>query len=264
MMRKVDDVSGTRVTPFTVATAASLFESEHGLLGYWRPGHYRHQLGEEKDIGEVAELRSSADESAHRRTSGASERGHEAVCLSRARQRRPRGAEALPHGPRPELLRYRPWTPSISVVSMALMLLACVLLQPVTAVKVPFQNCLPDSYRYNQPTLLQWLPYQVDAWFDAENPKHTLTMTMWGNVTGSLYNVTLPPANSTAWTDPSKLDGKILGEPEPDSDAPKLTTLHSKINFLTYEPWSDNTNFCNTSLTNAKCPLAPIFNTTDL
>jgi hypothetical protein len=84
---------------------------------------------------------------------------------------------------------------------------------------------------------------------------------MWGNVTGSLYNVTLPPPNSPDWTDPKKLDGKILGEPEPDSDAPKLTTLHNKVDFLTYEPWSDNTNFCNTSLTNASCPLAPIFNT---
>ncbi|OIW34991.1 hypothetical protein CONLIGDRAFT_675934 [Coniochaeta ligniaria NRRL 30616] len=147
---------------------------------------------------------------------------------------------------------------------MALALLACLVLRPVTAAKVPFENCLPDSYRYNQPTLLQWLPYEVHASFDTENPSHTLRVTMWGNVTGSLYNVTLPPPNSTAWTDPTKLDGKILGEPDPDSDAPKLTTLHSKVEFLTYEPWSENTNFCNTSLTNATCPLGPVFNTSNI
>lgn len=197
---------------------------------------------------------------------GTSEDSHVTTYLLRERPALCRVRSALPCSPEPEPepLRYRSLTRSIFVTNMALMLLACALLQPAAAVQIPFQNCLPDSYLYNQPTLLQWLPYQVDASFDNENPSHTFRMTMWGNVTGSLYNVTLPPPNSTAWTDPKKLDGKILGEPEPDSDAPKLTTLHSKVNFLTYEPWSDNANFCNTSLTNATCPLGPIFDTNDL
>lgn len=150
------------------------------------------------------------------------------------------------------------------VTNMALMLLACGLLQAAAAVQIPFQNCLPDSYLYNTPTLLQWVPYQVDASFDNENPSHTFSMTMWGNVSGSFYNVTLPPPSSPDWSDPNEINGKILGEPEPDSAAPKLTTLHNKIDFLTYEPWSQNTNFCNTSLTNATCPLGPVFNTTGL
>ncbi|KAB5536620.1 hypothetical protein GE09DRAFT_971364 [Coniochaeta sp. 2T2.1] len=147
---------------------------------------------------------------------------------------------------------------------MVAILLTCIFIQAVSAVSVPFENCLPDSYRLNQPTLLQWQPYEVQASFDTEGPKHTFLMTVWGNVTGSLFNVTLPPANSSAWKDPTKLDGKILGDPEPDSDAPKLTTLHNKVNFLTYEPWSESTNFCNTSLTNATCPLGPVFNTSDM
>lgn len=84
---------------------------------------------------------------------------------------------------------------------------------------------------------------------------------MWGNVTGSRFNVTLPPPNSADWTDPTKLDGKILNDPEPDAAVPKLTTLQSKVDFLTYEPFVEKTGFCNTSLTNATCPLAPIFNT---
>ncbi|KAL2137062.1 hypothetical protein VTI74DRAFT_9668 [Chaetomium olivicolor] len=82
---------------------------------------------------------------------------------------------------------------------------------------------------------------------------------MWGNVTGAFTNVTLPPPESPDWADPKKTDGKIMDVPEPNSPNPKLTTLHSKIEMLSYEPWSENTNFCNTSLTNASCPLAPVF-----
>lgn len=149
--------------------------------------------------------------------------------------------------------------------NLALLLLAFLFYQPVAAATLKnYENCLPDTYRYNVPTLLQWVPYQVDASFDTKSPKHTLRVTMWGNVTGSIYNVTLPPPNSTDWTNPNKHDGKILDEPEPDSPAPKLTTLHSKVDFLTYEPWSESTNFCNGSLSHASCPLGPVFNTSGL
>ncbi|KAK3941840.1 putative flavin carrier protein 3 [Diplogelasinospora grovesii] len=146
-------------------------------------------------------------------------------------------------------------------LSMELLVLISILLRPAAAASVPFENCLPDSYINYTPLPLQWVPLFVDASFDTSNPRHTLRVTMWGNVSGSFTNVTLPPANSPDWKDPTKLDGKILDEPEPNSPAPKLTTLHSKIDVLTYEPWSLNTNFCNTSLTNASCPLGPVFGT---
>ncbi|KAL1875294.1 hypothetical protein VTK73DRAFT_10191 [Phialemonium thermophilum] len=130
---------------------------------------------------------------------------------------------------------------------------------------VPFENCLSDSYRFNNPTLLQWVPLYVNASFNKSGKdRRRLEVTMWGNVTGSLFTGALPPPDSPDWSDPSKTNGKILDEPEPDSPHPKLTTLHSKVNFLSYEPWSENTNFCNTSLTNATCPLGPVFNTTDV
>jgi hypothetical protein len=124
---------------------------------------------------------------------------------------------------------------------------------------VSFENCLSESYIKNQPTPLQWEPKFVDASFDPTDSKHTLRVTMWGNVTGAFTNVALPSADSPDWKDPSKTDGKILDEPEPNVPNPKLTTLHSKVNVLTYEPWSQNTNFCNTSLVNASCPLPPVF-----
>ncbi|KAL2178612.1 uncharacterized protein P884DRAFT_197181 [Thermothelomyces heterothallicus CBS 202.75] len=139
------------------------------------------------------------------------------------------------------------------------MFLPSVLLRPAAAATVPFENCLPESYVQHVPTPLQWVPEWVDASFEATGPKHTLRVTMWGNVTGSFTNVALPPPDSPYWKDPSKTDGKIVDEPEPDVPHPKLTTLHSKVQVLTYEPWSENTNFCNTSLVNASCPLAPVF-----
>lgn len=172
---------------------------------------------------------------------------------------------ALPHGHRTawsSSSRHKRWR---VIGNICFLLLVVLLIQPVTAATIKnYENCLPDTYRYNVPTLLQWVPYQVDAFFDTESPQHTLRVTMWGNVTGSVYNVTLPPPNSTDWTDPNKHDGKILDEPEPDAPAPKLTTLHSKVDFLTYEPWSESTNFCNRSLTHASCPLGPVFKTSPL
>lgn len=132
-------------------------------------------------------------------------------------------------------------------------------LRPASAAFVPFENCLPESYINNVPTPLQWVPLFVDAAFDTADPKHTLRVTMWGNVTGSSTNVALPPPGSPDWSDPGKTDGKILDLPEPNAPNPKVTTLHGRIGVLTYEPWRENTNFCNTSLTNASCPLAPVF-----
>jgi hypothetical protein len=139
------------------------------------------------------------------------------------------------------------------------MLLPSTLLRPVAAVAVSFENCLSESYINNEPTPLQWKPRFVDASFDLTDPKHTLRVTMWGNVTGSFTKVTLPAPGSPDWADPSKTDGKIMGEPDPNGSDPKITTLKSKVDVLTYEPWTENTDFCTTSLANASCPLAPVF-----
>lgn len=106
------------------------------------------------------------------------------------------------------------------------------------------------------------MPLFVDAAFDTLNPNHTLRVTMYGNVTGTRTNAPLPPWDSRDWADPNKTDGKIVREPQPDSSEPKLTTLHSKMDFLSYEPWNLDSDFCAESLTNASCPLAPIFNRT--
>ncbi|KAM7197649.1 putative flavin carrier protein 3 [Naviculisporaceae sp. PSN 640] len=150
---------------------------------------------------------------------------------------------------------------SIRKSGVALGLMLGVLCQPAKAAFIVFENCLPESYVNNDPKPLQWVPAKVDASFDTIDPRHTLRITMWGNVTGSAVNVPLPPGNDSAyWNDPNKTDGKIVNEPEPNVPKPKLTTLHSKVGFLTYEPFSNGSDFCEHSLRNASCPLGPVFN----
>jgi len=126
---------------------------------------------------------------------------------------------------------------------------------PAQAVMVQFQNCLPESYQNNVPTALQFSPLFVDASFDTTGEMHNLHITVYGNVTGTYRNVTLPPSNDPAWTNPEITDGKIENLPYPGT---KYTTLFNKINVLTYEPWSQNVNFCD-QLVNGTCPLAPSF-----
>jgi hypothetical protein len=160
-----------------------------------------------------------------------------------------------------ERKRLRPFLPrpSLFAALTSLIFVPGALFRPAAAAAVPFENCLLASYINNVPTPLQWVPQWVDASFNATDPKHTLRVTMWGNVKGAFTDVVLPPPESPDWKDPTKTDGKIIDEPEPDVPDPKLTTLRSKVNVLTYEPWSDLENFCNKSLTNASCPLGPVF-----
>ncbi len=83
---------------------------------------------------------------------------------------------------------------------MALIMIASLLPGLATAAFIEFENCLPGTYVNNDPKLLQWKPLYVDASFDTESPRHTLKVTMWGNVTGKSTNVTLPPGIAPSGT----------------------------------------------------------------
>ena len=148
------------------------------------------------------------------------------------------------------------------------LLIICSLAASASAALIPFENCLGDNIlnpAEEADRMLQWVPLFVDASYDTEDGRHTLTVTVWGNVTGHFYlNEELPSSpDHPDWTDPGVSTGKILENPEPDAERPVITTLQSKVNVLTYEPWNNVASFCG-SLDNGECPLAPVFNTSDV
>ncbi|KAF3355548.1 putative membrane protein like [Verticillium longisporum] len=170
----------------------------------------------------------------------------------------------------PLISHSRPWLravppPPLALSGRALLLvLACLLLttRPADAVQIPFSNCLPASYRVYEPRLLQWTPLYADARFDTESENHNLRVIVWGNVTGSHSGVSLPPPGDSHWGDPTDTEGKIVRLPnEPNA---KVTALKTQVEMLTYQPFGAREDFCNNKLVNASCPLAPIFNQTDV
>lgn len=132
------------------------------------------------------------------------------------------------------------------------------LISPATAAFVNFQNCLSTAYQNNVPTSLQFVPQYVAATFNTTDPAYPLTVTVYGNVTGSYLRVTLPAPDDPLWDNASYTNGKIENLTAPYT---KYTTLYNKVNVLTYDEWSENVNFCN-QLINGTCPLAPIFSNT--
>lgn len=145
---------------------------------------------------------------------------------------------------------------------MSLLVFLSVLSQPVAAVLLTnWQNCVDDGLKYSEPRELQWDPLYVAAQYEQGDVARTLRVTVWGNVSGSYGGVALPAWNSPEWEDANFTDGKIVQNPFPTTAA-RLTTLHDKIDVLTYEPYSADFDFCEDALTNRTCPLGPVFNTT--
>lgn len=146
--------------------------------------------------------------------------------------------------------------------AMCLLVLVSMVLQPAAAVLLAnWQNCLDDGIKYSDPKELQWTPLYVGAQFEKGDVARTLRVTAWGNVSGSYGGVSLPAWNSAEWDDTNFTDGKIVQNPFPTTAA-RLTTLHDKVEVLTYEPYAADFDFCEDALTNKSCPLGPVFNTT--
>lgn len=128
-----------------------------------------------------------------------------------------------------------------------MLLLSLVLfLSPVSAVYVNFDNCLSDNTQTGG--ILQFDPRLVSAVFDQT---FNLNVTVWGNVTGSITTGTPDYSN------PNSTYGKIVDNPDP-TGANLETTLFRKVQFLSYEPWSDSISFCD-ALLQGECPLGPTF-----
>lgn len=153
----------------------------------------------------------------------------------------------------------RRYVPSFRVAhsSMLFLMLICLAFftNPTSAVLISnFENCLATGYKATK--ALQFTPEFVDVVFDTSNSAHNLRVTIWGNVSGSVYDINLPPPSSSQWTDPDVTDGKIVNY---TASTNKLTTLSSKVAFLSYEPYSSASAFCGELRSNQSCPLAPVF-----
>ncbi|RYC55658.1 hypothetical protein CHU98_g10543 [Xylaria longipes] len=152
------------------------------------------------------------------------------------------------------------------LLTIALLLLVCSAVPLASALRISPQNCLADNYIFTNDDLapdeiqLQFMPLVADVVFEPDDNKYHLLFTVWGNVTGRVGNVTLPPAGDPEWDDPKSqaaLNGKIQNTIEA---GPKFnaTTLRSDVDVLNYRPYHHNAYFCE-SLSNASCPLGPVF-----
>ncbi|TVY13632.1 putative membrane protein [Lachnellula arida] len=170
------------------------------------------------------------------------------------------------------VLPRRRHTRSFSTLIYLLALVTSLCVSPASAVLIDFNNCLSEAYQNGesgQPKELQFVPLFMDARFNTTDPRHTLQVIVWGNVTGSGPDnlvVNLPAWNDDKYwqSNETNLGGKIISIPDEDSTSPKLTTLSNKVEVLTYEPYDHSDAFCDV-LVNATCPLAPAFyaNATD-
>jgi hypothetical protein len=142
-----------------------------------------------------------------------------------------------------------------NLTSLLCLLTLNILINPTLGAFISFQNCLSDNYRNSQPLALQFVPLYVDASFNTTDPAHTLVVTVYGNVTGSYTNETLPPPDSPEWADPNFTTGKIEDLPAPKTT---YTTLYEKVNVLTYETYSQKFQFSQ-KLDNGTLPLGPSF-----
>lgn len=153
-------------------------------------------------------------------------------------------------------LRYKLWNFPIALFLLLL------IVTPVLAVEVAFQNCLSQDYQSNSPKFLQWVPLEARAVFNTQNSSHSLEVIVWGNVNGSFHNVTLPPPGDPYWTNVNETEGKIIRNPEPDATN-KATTLRRSVKILNFRAWDTNVDFCVDGLSSADnnftCPLAPVF-----
>ncbi|ATY62725.1 integral membrane [Cordyceps militaris] len=149
-------------------------------------------------------------------------------------------------------------TPVVFVYALMALLLAAV---PVSAVRIPFTNCLDEKYIIAHK--LQWRPVYADARFDTTDPRHMLEVVVWGNVTGAQDTTNPPPTmaqDPIYWKDDGKTNGKIISS----ANGNNATTLFRRVDVLTYRPVNERVFFCSQGLNGGQCPLGPYFNTSPI
>lgn len=137
-------------------------------------------------------------------------------------------------------------------------LLGCILcwISPAYAALVDFSNCLSKETLEN-PLALQFVPLEVGVWFNLTDPLRPLNVTVYGNVSGTAdESKDYPSPNDPNWKNDNSTVGKIVNL---DKENNHWTTLLTDFDVLSFEPWKNGTQFCDT-LVQGHCPLAPVFN----
>ncbi|KAI9821129.1 MAG: hypothetical protein M1827_003863 [Pycnora praestabilis] len=153
--------------------------------------------------------------------------------------------------PRPTAMRSNAFSPCL-LVSLAI----CVLISPIHAVFLNFENCLPPGVVQSTPLELQFVPLFFQANFNTTDPSHDLNVTVYGNISGQDTVGSYPAPDDPQWSNPNDTFGKIV---DLSASNNKYTTLTSVFNVLSYTPYSaPPSRFCNSTV-QGKCPLGPVF-----
>ena len=138
------------------------------------------------------------------------------------------------------------------------MVLVCMVLwaSPARGVLLDFDNCISQAILESEPRQLQYVPLDVAVTFDLSDPLHPLSVTIYGNVSGTADRRSdYPSMNDPSWSNPNSTVGKIV---DLDTSNNKWSTLLTSFDVLSFAAFTDASRFCK-SLTQGDCPLGPVF-----
>lgn len=148
--------------------------------------------------------------------------------------------------------RLQPWTWGGWIALLCMIVCA----SPATAVLVDFDNCLSETILESRPLQLQYVPLDVAVKFDLNDPLHPLSITVYGNVSGTADRRSdYPSMDDPSWRDPNSTVGKIVDLSRSNN---KYSTLLTTFDVLNFAAFTSASRFCQ-SLTQGDCPLGPVF-----
>lgn len=148
--------------------------------------------------------------------------------------------------------RAQSWSPVWWIALLCLVSFA----SPAAAVLLDFENCLSKTILESDPLQLQFVPTNVSVKFNLTNPLHSLAITVYGNVSGTVSRTASYPApGSPDWTNPNWTDGKIQ---DVYSTNNKYSTLMTDLNVLSFTAFHNASRFRD-SVTQGTLPLGPVF-----
>ncbi|QDS70542.1 hypothetical protein FKW77_010377 [Venturia effusa] len=143
--------------------------------------------------------------------------------------------------------------PPATLPTLLLVLLSVFTTPAVNAAFITFDNCLNPNILNSSPKQLQFVPLFVNAVFNPTDKKHTLNITVYGNVTGQAQDGPYPPRTALDFKNDTKGLFSIVDAPD------NYTTLFTNIDVLSYEAYNAApARFCNTTL-GGGCPWIPLW-----